>query len=130
MEAGLEDFSLEVIFISEVLIVFLGYLLEVKLLLEVELELRVFLAQVVDDMEGLVEVSGDEEVGVRTGGDGELIEDAFVLIQFTQFRLQWFEDGNRRDRFRSHVQIPDLHREEVPAEDIATVLREGRIGDR
>ena len=129
MEAGLEDFSLEVIFISEVLIVFLGYLLEIKLLLEVELELRVFLAQVIDDMECLVEVSGDEEVGVRTGGDGELIEDAFVLIQFTQFRLQRFEDGNRGDRFRCHIQVPDLHREEVPTEDIATVLREGRIGD-
>jgi hypothetical protein len=64
-------------------------------------------------VEGGVEVTRDEVVTVGCGADGELVENALILVQITEFRLQGLENLDGSDWLVGHGNIPHLNGQEV-----------------
>ena len=54
----------------------------------------------------------------------ELVENAVIFVQVTKFASQMVMDWNGLDRSTFHVDIPDLQREIITRENIATVVTE------
>ncbi|KAI3479668.1 hypothetical protein L1887_58289 [Cichorium endivia] len=58
----------------------------------------------------------------------ELVKDAVVLVQVAQLGAQMVVDGDRLDRLVVHVDVPDLEREVVARQDVASVAAELDVG--
>ena len=93
----------------------------------------------VDDVESAVEVARDEVVGVVSGADIELVEDALVLVEVAEFGLEWLEDLDGCHWLVRHGDVPDLKGvvasgeyldgEEVSREDVLAVAAEAGVRD-
>ena len=59
----------------------------------------------------------------------ELVEDAVVLVQSTQFTAQIVVNWQRFNRPRLHVHIPDFHRQIIPCHHVPTTMAEANVGN-
>ena len=124
-----QNFSREIIIGAKILKVFRRNLLHKCLLVEIQFKLIIHCSISIDDMESAVEVAGHEEIAVWTAGNREFIEDAFVLIELTEFALQGFKDWDCHHWLVRHGYVPNFDVQKVPREDVLAVLSESRIGN-
>lgn len=93
-----------------------------SLLVEVKFELRVIFSLAVNNVEAAVEIACDEVIRVAGTADAELVEDALIFVEFAEFALKRFENGDVGDGLVGHVDVPDLDVEEISREDVASIL--------
>ena len=67
---------------------------------------------------------------ISTPNAFKLVENTVIFVQVTKFASQMVMDWNGLDRSGLHVDIPDLQREIITRENIATVATELDVRNR
>src|SRR3989338_8573245 len=76
------------------------------------------------DVELVVVRSSHQMRAIGREGTFELIEDAVIFIQITEFRAEVIMDLDGADRMTIHVDVPDLESEVITRQNVTSIGRE------
>jgi hypothetical protein len=91
-------------------------------LVRLQHNLRLLLLVCRVDHEVIVITAGHDVLGITGEHHLELVENAVVLIRIAQAGPQMLVDRNRLDWLAFHVDIPNLHSQVIPGNDVAAVV--------
>ena len=91
-------------------------------LVRLQHNLRLLLLVCRVDHKVVVITAGHDVLGITGEHNLELVENAVVLIRIAQAGAQMLVDRNRLDWLAFHVDIPNLHSQIIPGNDVATVV--------